>query len=163
MAEGEIKIDITTALKGMSSLEVAEALSKSMESSRRRDLVGGLIRYLKDGETDLGRLLFHYVHIEDYGQAMVEGWGEFHSLIENLRLSPSRTVGALGLPLVEVGEVVQAIGACIVDREEYSREEVVDSLARIDFDESYWWDARGADIVNDFESWLELPPRKEEV
>jgi len=162
MAEGEIKIDITTALKGMSSLEVAEALSKSMESSRRRDLVGGLIRYLKDGENDLGRLLFHYVHVDDYGQAMVEGWGEFHSIIESLRLK-SAPLGALGLPYTEVGELAQAIGACIVDREEYSKEEVVNAIARIDFDESYWWDARGADIVNDFESWLELPPRKEEV
>jgi hypothetical protein len=69
--------------------------SATHDHELRRDLVGGLIRYLKDGDTDFGHLIFNYVHVGDYGQAMLEGWGELHALL----LTPHHRIGPFGLPL----------------------------------------------------------------
>lgn len=122
---------------------------------QRRDLVGGLIRYIKDGETDFGRLLFNYVHVEDYAQAMVEGWSELHSLI-----AKARDTGAMGLPHAELGALVQEICAGIADREVYTREEILESIGRSDFNETYWWGAYGGPILDKFESWIAVAGTK---
>jgi hypothetical protein len=143
------------------SIEVTASLTDddlrlALKSALRREVLGGLIRYLKDlrylkdGETDLGKLLFHYVHIEDYGQAMVEGWGELHALL----VVPK--VGAMGLPYEELGGLAQEICAAIADREEYTKKEILDKIAEVDFDEGYWWEAAGGDIIDRFQDWINL-------
>ena len=140
------------------AVEWAKALATEIEkrhiAEARRNLVGGLIRWLKDGDGDLSHLLFNYVHVEDYGQAMVEGWGELHELLINP--PRSATIGALGLPFIEVGEVVQAICAAIVDRGEYTKEQIIEQIYKSGFDETYWWDAQGGYVLDDFQRWIAL-------
>ena len=137
-------------IKGVLTPEASRALALAIESAHRRDLVGGLIRYIKDGETDLGKLLFHYIHIEDYGQAMLEGWGDLHALLT------APKVGAMGLPYMELGSLVQEICASIVDREEFTKEQILAQIAKKDFDENYWWDSHGGRILDTFEEWIDL-------
>jgi hypothetical protein len=121
--------DIT--IKGVMDPEAVKALAKAMESAHRRDLVGGLIRYLKDGETDFARLLFHYVHAEDYGQAMIEGWGELHKLITE----PSRTIGPFGLSYRQFDfweqAVMSNVGGWDGDAPPDVRERIIEAATRV--------------------------------
>jgi hypothetical protein len=127
------------------TIKAKMALAKAMESAHRRDLVGGLIRYLKDGETDFANLLFHYVHVEDYGLAMIEGWGELHKLLTE----PSQVIGPYGLSYREFDFWEQAIMSELAERgevisEPVARERIIEAARRIKI-------YRGGDMLRDFE------------
>lgn len=81
----------------------------------RRDLVGALVRYMKDRETDFSKLVFHYVHLEDYGVAMIEGWGELHRL-----LTSGEVYGAAGEPLLAYDAHEQALMIEVLSRADES-------------------------------------------
>lgn len=71
-------------------------------------------------------------------------------------------VGALGLPFDEVGEVAQAIAACLVDRG-YTRQQIVSRLRDPDnFIESEWWERQGGDIIDNFADFIDLTAFPEE-
>jgi hypothetical protein len=136
MATGEVKVDIAAALKDLSTPEIAEALSRSMDTARRRDLVGGLIRYLKDGERDFANLLFHYVHVDDYGQAMIEGWSELHKLLTE----PSRLYGPFGISYARFDFWEQAVMSTLYEQaektmeigeEEATRKRIIEAASRV--------------------------------
>jgi hypothetical protein len=82
-----------------------------------------------------------------------EQFDSIHQLISDEL--PER-VGALDLPFNEVGEIVQALGAALVDRG-YSREQMVAALA--DWDESSFWGAAGPGaLIDALEVDLDLQP-----
>lgn len=63
-------------------------------------------------------------------------------------------IGALGLSTIDAGEVVQALGACLIDRG-FTRDTILGRLET--FNESRWWEYMGGDIVDRFAVWLDLP------
>jgi hypothetical protein len=79
-------------------------------------------------------------------------------------LGTTDDIGPLGIPYVEVGQLVQALGVCIVQREEYTEEEVIAALRSEDFDEVAFWEyvAPLVDRLTDELSEL-LPDLYEEV
>jgi len=143
----ETAADIT--IKAKMGPEDLKIIAKAMESAHRRDLVGGLIRYLKDGEQDFANLLFHYVHVDDYGQAMIEGWGELHKLITE----PSKTIGPFGLSYARFDFWEQAVMSTVYERaeetmepgeEEATRNRIIDAAIRV---RAY----RGTDLLPELE------------
>lgn len=66
-------------------------------------------------------------------------------------------VGEMGLSFNEVGSIVQSMARCIVDREAYTKEEVLKALE--DFDEMVFWDHVGG-CIDELEATLFPPPER---
>jgi len=70
--------------------------------------------------------------------------------------------GALGLELHEVGEVAQAIAACLTERG-HSREQIIARLRDTDnWDEATWWGEQGGNIIDNFADFINLTAWPEE-
>lgn len=76
-------------------------------------------------------------------------------LIEKQRIP----TGAMGLPFVQIGEVVQSLAAVIVDREVYSKDIVRDALLHNGFDEGLFWEEVGGAAVDRLTEMIELDPQ----
>lgn len=71
---------------------------------------------------------------------------ELHAESQRVFEQPEPT-GAMGLPFTEAGEVVQALAAVIVYREEHTEEEVREALRRWGpVNEADYWDRLGREV-----------------
>ena len=65
----------------------------------------------------------------------------------------------LGLPFEQVGQIMQGIGRCIIDREDLTEKQVLAFFTRPEYSEERYWDGSIGRIVDhveiEIQDWLE--------